>query len=441
MLHVKKIAFGLMACVPVLGQAADTIATNAEKWTYSQCLEYAYSKNINLQQKILANQQDAATLEQSKAQWTPTLNFSTTQGFINYASPADGQTNNIYSGTYGLNASWLVYNGNIRKNQIKYDEMQQQISALGIDDYRYTLQTEILTRYLNILYAREAITIAEKNLAVSKYQMERAEQLMNSGKLSRVDYSQIESQYHTDQYSLTEAQTNLSSAKVSLKSLLELNIATEFDVADITFSDAELNAELPRKTDVFDTACSWMPALKRYKLASDAEQYAIDIARGGYYPTVSLNAGVGTSNQTGNGNLGTQLKDRLNEQVSLTVSVPILDQKKNKTAVTKAKIAQLNADLDYESAVTSLSQTIEGIYIDAENAQSKYESCSEKLKSATLTDELVNEQFNLGLVNTLDLLNAHQSLLTAQQELLQAKYLTILNKRLLEFYQTQQISL
>ena len=57
------------------------------------------------------------------------------------------------------------------------------------------------------------------------------------------------------------------------------------------------------------------------------------------------------------------------------------------------------------------------------------------------TDELVNEQFALGLVNTLDLLNAHSSLLTAQQELLQAKYLTILNKRLLNFYQTQQISL
>ena len=45
----------------------------------------------------------------------------------------------------------------------------------------------------------------------------------------------------------------------------------------------------------------------------------------------------------------------------------------------------------------------------------------------TQTDELVNEQFALGLVNTLDLLNAHSSLLTAQQELLQAKYLTILN--------------
>ena len=228
---------------------------------------------------------------------------------------------------------------------------------------------------------------------------------------------------------------------MALKSLLELNITTDFDVAGIDFNDAEIAAELPRKTTVFETACSWMPALQRYKLAGEAEQYSIDIARGSYYPSVVLNAGVGTSNTSGSGNLGTQLKDRLNEQISVTVSVPILDQKKNKTAVEKARIAQLNADLDYQEAVTSLSQTIESVYIDAENAQAKYESCAEKLTSASLTDELVNEQFALGLVNTLDLLNAHSSLLTAQQELLQAKYLTILNKRLLNFYQTQQISL
>lgn len=138
--------------------------------------------------------------------------------------------------------------------------MQQRISALGIDEQRYTLQTEILSKYLNILYAKEAIAIARKNVEVSKYQMERAEALMNSGKLSRVDYSQIESQWHTDRYSLTAAETNLASAKMALKSLLELNITTDFDVAGIDFNDAEIAAELPRKTTVFETACSWMPA-------------------------------------------------------------------------------------------------------------------------------------------------------------------------------------
>ena len=325
-LHVKIFVFGLLACPSALMQAAES-DNSAAAWTFSQCLDYAYSNNISLQRLVLDNQSDEVTLEQSKAQWQPTLGFSTTQGYINYASPSESQTANVYSGAYDLNASWTVFNGNIRRNQIKYDEMQQRISALGVDEQRYTLQTEILSKYLNILYAKEAIAIARKNVEVSKYQMKRAEALMNSGKLSRVDYSQIESQWHTDRYSLTTAETNLASAKVALKTLLELDITTDFDVADIDFNDAEIAAELPRKTTVFETACSWMPALQRYKLAGEAEQYSIDIARGGYYPTVSLNAGVGTSNTSGSGNLGTQLKERLNEQISVTVSVPILDQK------------------------------------------------------------------------------------------------------------------
>ena len=63
-----------------------------------QCLDYAYSNNISLQRLVLDNQSDDATLEQSKAQWQPTLGFSTTQGYINYASPSENQTANVYSG-------------------------------------------------------------------------------------------------------------------------------------------------------------------------------------------------------------------------------------------------------------------------------------------------------------------------------------------------------
>lgn len=120
-------------------QAAES-DNSAAAWTFSQCLDYAYSNNISLQRLVLDNQSDDATLEQSKAQWQPTLGFSTTQGYINYASPSENQTANVYSGSYGLNASWTVFNGNIRRNQIKYDEMQQRISALGIDEQRYTYE-------------------------------------------------------------------------------------------------------------------------------------------------------------------------------------------------------------------------------------------------------------------------------------------------------------
>lgn len=117
-LHVKIFVFGLLACPSALMQAAES-DNSAAAWTFSQCLDYAYSNNISLQRLVLDNQSDDATLEQSKAQWQPTLGFSTTQGYINYASPSENQTANVYSGSYGLNASWTVFNGNIRRNQIK----------------------------------------------------------------------------------------------------------------------------------------------------------------------------------------------------------------------------------------------------------------------------------------------------------------------------------
>ena len=160
------------------------------------------------------------------------------------------------------------------------------------------------------------------------------------------------------------------------------------------------------------------------------------------YPQVSLNASVGSANSSaGYGNFGTQFRNNFNEQVSLTLSIPLLDNRKNKTAVTQAKIEKLNAELEIESATNMLSQTIESIYIDATNAQAQFESCSQQVKSARLTDELVNEQFRLGLINTLDLISSHNTLLNALQEQLQAKYMAILNIRLLEFYQTSQITL
>ena len=440
---IKKSFFliGLASCMCAANAQPAAHDSISSAWSYRDCVEYAFNHNINLQKKVLTNETDEATLESSKAQWHPSLSFSTTQGYTNYARPDESTDRNIYNGTYGLNASWTVFNGNIRRNQIKADELQRQISQLGISDYQYTLKTEILSKYINILYAKEAVEIAKKNLEVSEYQLTRAKELMESGKMSRVDYSQIESQYYTDKYGVTSAESSLTSAKIELKTLLELDINADFDIAEADLSDESAMASLPEKADVFSDACSWIPSLEQYRLAMEMNDYSIKIAKGGYYPQIALNAGIATANNSGAGKFGSQFIDRMNEQIALTINIPILDNKKNKTAVTKAKINRLNAELDLQSSLTTLSQTIESIYTDALNAQAQYASCSEQVKSAQLTDNLVNEQFKLGMINTLDLLNAHNSLFDAQQKQLQAKYMAILNLKMLQFYSTSEINL
>ena len=135
------------------------------------------------------------------------------------------------------------------------------------------------------------------------------------------------------------------------------------------------------------------------------------------------------------------MKHNLNENIGLTLRVPIFDGNSTKRAVAKARLAELEYDLNKKDLLDNLSQTIEGLYIDATNAQAKYEAGLSQLSAVQLNDELVNRQFELGAVNPLDLLTAHNNLLNARLELLQSKYMAILAQKTIHYYATQQLTL
>ena len=89
--------------------------------------------------------------------------------------------------------------------------------------------------------------------------------------------------------------------------------------------------------------------------------------------------------------------------------------------------------------VKTLYKTIEGLWLDANSAQQRYAAALEKLRATETSYELVQEQFSLGMKNTVELLTEKSNLLSAQQEMLQAKYMSLLNAQLLRFYQGEAL--
>ena len=89
----------------------------------------------------------------------------------------------------------------------------------------------------------------------------------------------------------------------------------------------------------------------------------------------------------------------------------------------------------------ALYKTIEGLWLDANSAQQRYAAANEKLKSTQISYNLISEQFNLGMKNTVELLTEKNNLLSAQQQRVQAKYMAILNRTLLNFYAGNKIEL
>ena len=135
------------------------------------------------------------------------------------------------------------------------------------------------------------------------------------------------------------------------------------------------------------------------------------------------------------------MKNNFNESIGLTLSFQIYRNRINKSAVKIARLKVENADLEYLNMQKDLLKTVETVYLDAVSSQDRYRSAMESMNAARQSFALVQEQFNLGMKNTLEMLTEKNNLLIAQQEIIQAKYMAILSQQLLNFYQGKGIQL
>lgn len=414
-------------------------SVSAREWSYSDCVEWAREHNISLQQSRLSEELSGYTLEESKAQWQPSLDFATSHNYSN--APWVNGNKNSYTSNYGINAGWTLWNGGIRENTIKRDRIQMDAAALNTDDMMRSLETDLLSVYINILYAGESISIYEEAAELSKAQAERARQLMEAGRVSKVDYAQLEAQYEQDRYALVNARGTYDTRRMELKRLLELGIEEDITPLNIEWNEEQVLAELPPIEESYRLAAATDVKLKALELQQESADADIAIAKGSRLPKISLNAGVGTGYFAPGDGFGTQMKQAFNESVGLTLSIPIIDNKKSKTAIAKANVQRINSMLDIQSRYNDIAQTVESWYIDLRAAQSRYKAAEEQVKATTLSNDLVNEQFSLGLLNTVELLTAHNNMLEARHSLLQAKYMAMLGHKMIEFYRTATVTM
>ena len=440
----------IMMAMVVMGLSASA----QQKWTLKDCIDYAMQNNITLKQAKLSKQSATEDKKQSQAALLPSLSASTNQSFgyrpwqfSGMTTVTNGTVNNsvtktYYNGTYGLNASWTVWNGGQNTNQVKLNELAEQQADLQMEQTANSIQEKIAQLYVQILYMNEAISVNQQSLETSKKNEERGQKMVEVGKMSKADLAQLSAQRATDEYNMVEAESNLSNYKLQLKQLLEITGDQPFDVEVPSTTDASALATIPSLMSVYEQALSLRPEIRNTELSLQQSELQSKIAKAGKLPTVSLTGGLGTSSSSNNNNgWGKQLKTNFDASAGVGVSIPIFDQRKTKTAIAKAQIQHEQALLDRQDQQKQLYQTIEGYWLDANTNQQKFRAASATVESEQQSYDLLSEQFNLGLKNIVELMTGKTNLLQAQQNRLQSKYMTILNQQLLRFYQGEAMNI
>ena len=435
---MKRFSF-LFACLFLLGWAvkAQELPT---RWTLKACLDYALANNIQVKKSKVAYQSGLEDTEQAKAQLFPSLTASVTQGFVNYPSN-DVQKNNSYSGNYAVNANWKLFDGGQRQQAIKQQKLQDEINELAIEESEENIQIALVQTYMQVLYALEAVRINQQTVEVSTAQRDRAVELLRAGSISKVDLAQLESQLSTDKYQLVTAQTSLDNYKLQLKQLLELDITQDIELEVPTLTEEEVMSPLPDKQTIYNTSLAVMPVVKSSEKEIQVAELGVKKANGAFLPSLSMNAGIGTGHLSGTDYaFGSQIWNSFNESVGLTLSIPIFSNRQYKTAYNKAKHALTTSQLELLNTQKQLLKTVEGIYLDATSSQTQYLSASERLRYVQESYNLVDQQFGLGMKNTVELLTEKNNFLTAQQQQLQAKYMALMSQQLLNIYQHKPIA-
>ena len=445
---VHIILFGLLLSTKTQAQT-----DLPEQWTLRSCIDYALENNITIQRNRISAESAEEDVKSAKADFLPSITGSISQRIVNRPNDTNGtiisgddittsESKTSYNGSYGIDASWTLYNGGQRLNTYKQQKLNNRIAELSIEESANTIEENITQLYVQILYSAEAVKVNESTLEVSKAQFARGQEQFNVGSIAASDLAQLEAQVSSDNYQLVTSQATLQDYKLQLKQLLELDGDFEMDLYIPELDDSSVLIPLPAKDDVYNAALGLRPEIQSGKLNVDASDLSIKMARAGYIPSLSLTAGIGSNNANGNDfSFSEQIKQNWNNSIGLTVSIPIFDKRQTKSAINKAKLQKQTCQLDLLDEQKTLYRTIENLWLNANSAQQQYVAAKENLKSTQTSYELVNEQFNVGMANTVELLTEKNNLLSAQQATLQAKYTAILNAELLRFYQGEEIDL
>lgn len=409
-------------------------------WTLEECINYALTKNVQVKKADLSNDRNQLNSDQAQANRLPSMNASVRQNFNWYkgfdsSTGQYGSSNGSNSTNYSVSSSVSLFNGDKLNTRIKQAELDLQSGHYYSESVKESVGLNILNAYLQVLYAYENVNNAEKQIESTSEQLALAQERMDLGVISNSDYLQIKSELATEKSTLASAQSQLSIDKVTLMQLMELPVDPNFEVSSPNLDSLLVENNQPDAQEIYNLALGIKPQIKNAELTRESTKLDVKIAKADFLPSVSMDAGLSSAySSLTNSAYTSQLKDRVNPSVGLSLSIPIFQKKQVKTNVSLANIAVSDAELDEINTKNQLRKDIEQACVDVVSAKSQYNASVEQQQSSQESYDVTTEKYRLGLLNSADFLIQKTNLITAESKLLQSKFSLIFSYKVLDFY-------
>lgn len=407
-----------------------------------QCLQYAEEHNQDLQSGKLDVQTSDIQLKQAKLRQYPTVSAGIGQNFgYSHGSESFG-----INGNYSLNAGIDIFKGLTIRNTIKQSQVQADQTEMQVEQVRNGIRIEIIRCYLTILMNQELIEYRRTVLNTSREQVKQGRQRYESGRILESDYKLLQAQYLSDSMSIENTQIAIDNEYINLRNLITIpDDQHQFVIITPDSSRLAQSMQVPDMQNVLQQALNYLPELKVKEKAVEIAEYDVKIAKGGYYPSITASAGIGTGYNASYGNdqsgLTSGLYKGLNESVGLNINIPIYQQGSIRNTVKIREIQLEKAKLALEIAEGDVIEQVQEYYLNVKKAYNDYQLSELQQEAYYLNYQTYNQKFQLGAITAVDLLQQQTNYLNILNNYMQNKYNFLLQKKVLDVYTGQPVTL
>lgn len=429
----KKICYILAAlCSLTVYAQQDTLhdqdAQSAASGTLPNLIHVGLQNNYGLQ--IVKNEERIAqnNVTRANAGYLPTVGLTAgydadlNSGNTTTRSPqTTTRTRNVADLGFnaGISANWTVFDGfKIQTNYARLQELRRQSATqtrIALEDYVATLASE----YYNYVQQRIRLRNLRNAVALSKERLRIVRERYTLGSASRLDLQQAQVDFNADSAQSLKQRELLATALIRLNELLAAkDMNTPLHIADTTIT--------LRQGMNYDTL--WQSTLKTNVALLNTEhgknlaQLDVKSAASRDYPYVKLNANYGyTHSNITQG--ATAKRDNWGGNLGVTVGFNLFDGNRRRER-RNAQIQLENAELTQTELRQALQADLADLWQAYQNNLRLLTLERENLIAAQENHYIAQERFMLGDLSGIQMREAQQSLLDAEERIREAEYST-----------------
>lgn len=404
------------------------IVSSQEMMDLQECLRRGLEKNYDL--RITRNEElisdnnvtlgNAGFLPDVSLNSGYTLRNSNTDQFpVEEGEVVQSRNANTYTLDAGVNLNWTLFEGfRVQTNYERLQEMQtigELNTRRAMEDFVASLTAE----YYN--YVQQQLRLGNLKYAVSlsKERLRIVEARYQVGSLSRLDLQQARVYFNADSSLLIQQYEILHSSRIKLNELMGGDVDHSFMAEDSTIvfdmllsKEELLNAALQQNTILLLT--------EKNKTLSELELKNLQSRN---FPYLRLNTGYGFTHY--DYNRGALERQRnWGPNVGVTLGYTLFDGFNRSREQKNARITLLNRELEIERSRLALQSDFANMWMSYQNNMELTQLEIESLRNAELNYEIAMERYKIGDLSGLELREAQNSLLEAEQRLLTAQYRT-----------------